>query len=55
MSEPTKDTLTAKKLSCGGIAIYGIDLKTKQPTQIGYIGANLPLEAYLPKNCILQK
>ena len=55
MSEPTKDKPTAKKLPCGGIAIYGIDTKTKQTIQVGYIGANLNPEAFLPKDCVVQK
>lgn len=55
MSEPTKDKPIAKKLPCGGIAIYGIDNKSKQSIQIGYIGANLNPEAFLPKDCVVQK
>lgn len=55
MSEPTKDKLTAKKLPCGGTAIYGIDVKSKQVIQIGYIGANLNVDAFLPKDCVVQK
>lgn len=44
MSNETKDlknVLTAKKLPCGGYAIYGIDMKTKNPTQVGYVGKGL--------------
>lgn len=55
MSEPTKEKLTAKKLSCGGTAIYGLDVKSKQVIQIGYIGANLNVDAFLPKDCVVQK
>jgi len=39
----------AKKLAEGGYALYAIDLKTKQETQVGYIGENLTLEAWLPQ------
>jgi hypothetical protein len=39
----------AKKLKEGGYALYGIDPKTKTETQVGYIGENLTLEAWLPK------
>jgi hypothetical protein len=42
-----KNDLTAKKLPCGGYAIYGMDTKTKSKTQIGYVGPNLSVEAYL--------
>ena len=55
MSEPTKDKFTAKKLPCGGIAIYGVDVKTKQVMQVGYIGPGLNAEAFLPKDCVVQK
>lgn len=51
----TAEKLKVKKLPCGGYAIFGIDIKTKQPAQIGYIGANLPLEAYMPENAVLEK
>jgi len=54
MSE-TKDKPVVKKLPCGGYGIYTIDPKTKQPAQTGYIGANLELTAYLPKDAIVQK
>jgi len=39
----------AKKLKEGGYALYAIDPKTKQEAQVGYIGENLNLEAWLPK------
>jgi hypothetical protein len=39
----------AKKLKEGGYALYAIDPKTKQEAQVGYIGENLTLEAWLPK------
>jgi len=39
----------AKKLKEGGYALYGTDSKTKQEIQVGYIGENLNLEAWLPK------
>jgi len=39
----------AKKLKEGGYALYATDLKTKTETQVGYIGENLTLEAWLPK------
>jgi len=54
MSEPTKEKPVVKKLPCGGHAIYGIDFKSKQQVQIGYIGANLNLEAYLPAGVTVQ-
>jgi hypothetical protein len=52
--DPTKEKPVVKKLPCGGHAIYGIDFKSKQQVQIGYIGANLNLEAYLPPGITLQ-
>jgi len=39
----------AKKLKEGGYALYAIDPKTKQETQVGYIGENLNADAWLPK------
>jgi hypothetical protein len=39
----------AKKLAEGGYALYAIDPKTKTETQVGYIGGNLSLEAWIPK------
>jgi hypothetical protein len=39
----------AKKLAEGGYALYSIDPKTKQETQVGYIGENLNIEAWLPQ------
>ena len=54
MSEATKDKPIVKKLPCGGHAIYSIDIKSKQQIQVGYIGANLNLEAYLPVGTKLQ-
>jgi len=47
MSNEQNKDLTAKQLPCGGYAIFGFDAKTKAKIQIGYIGANLPLEGYL--------
>jgi hypothetical protein len=44
-----------KKLKCGGWGIYTIDLKTKLPAQTGYIGPNLCVEAFLPKDAIVEK
>lgn len=41
-----KAVTTGKKLPCGGIAIYGIDIKTKQQIQIGYVGKNLAETPY---------
>jgi len=38
-----------KKLAEGGYAIYATDPKTKQETQVGYIGENLTPEAWLPQ------
>lgn len=39
--------LTAKQLPCGGYAIFGIDIKTKNRIQIAYVGPGLPAEEYL--------
>jgi len=55
MAEENKDKVVAKKLKCGGTAIYTIDIKSKQLAQTGYIGPNLSLEAYLPKAVEWQK
>lgn len=55
MAEENKDKVVAKKLKCGGIAILTIDPKTKMLAQTGYIGPNLSLDAYLPKNAEWQK
>lgn len=44
-----------KKLACGGYGIYTLDSKSKQLAQTGYIGANLSLEAYLPKDAVIEK
>ena len=38
-----------KKLAEGGYAIYATDPKTKTETQVGYVGENLSLEAWIPK------
>jgi len=54
MSEATKEKPLVKKLPCGGYGIYGIDIKSKQHIQIGYIGAKLNLEAYLPPGVTIQ-
>lgn len=39
-----------KKLPCGGYGIYIEDKKTNQPSQIGYIGANLSLDGFCPQS-----
>lgn len=44
-----------KKLKCGGWGIFTIDVKTKMPAQTGYIGANLTLECWLPKDAVIEK
>jgi len=44
-----------KKLPCGGYGIYTSDAKSKQVIQTGYIGANLPLETYAPKDAVVEK
>lgn len=54
MSE-SKDKPVAKKLPCGGYAIFTIDLKSKQLAQTGYVGPNLEPSAYLPKDVVIQK
>lgn len=38
------------KLECGGTAIFTIDPKTKQEIQTGYIGASLPVDAWINKD-----
>lgn len=55
MSEQNNKDLTAKKLPCGGLAIYGIDPKTKNRVQIGYLGKDLPIEAWLSKDVKIEK
>ena len=37
-----------KKLAEGGYALYAIDPKTKQETQVGYMGENLDPKGWLP-------
>jgi hypothetical protein len=54
MSE-SKEKPVAKKLPCGGYAIFTKDFKSKQLVQTGYVGPNLELTAYLPKDAIIQK
>jgi len=54
MSEQA-EKLKIKKLPCGGHAILGKDTKTKAEMQIGYIGANLPLDGYKPENAEIIK
>lgn len=51
----SSDKPKVKKLPCGGYAIYGVDSKSKQEVQVGYIGAGLKLEAYLPPNAEIIK
>ena len=46
MSE-TKQQIKVKKLPEGGWAMYGIDTKEKKEVQIGYIGENLKVEAFI--------
>jgi len=55
MSEPIKEKTKLKQLPCGGYAVYGVDIKTKQEVQVGYIGPNLPLESYVSKDYIIVK
>jgi hypothetical protein len=55
MSEPIKEKTKLKQLPCGGYAIYGIDIKTKQEVQVGYIGSKLPLEGYISKDYTIVK
>jgi hypothetical protein len=38
-----------KKLAEGGWAIYATDTKTKQESQVGYIGTNLDPKNWLPE------
>lgn len=54
MSE-TKTTIKVKKLPEGGWAIYGIDPKEKKEIQMGYIGENLNVEAFVPEGAQLIK
>ena len=51
----TSEKVKVKKLPCGGYAIYGIDFKTKQEVQVGYVGAGLNAEAYLPAGAEISK
>lgn len=44
-----------RKLKCGGHGIFTIDIKSKQLAQTGYIGPNLCLEAFIPKDAIIEK
>jgi len=44
-----------RKLKCGGYGIYTTDIKTKQLAQTGYIGSKLCLEAFLPKDAVIEK
>lgn len=53
-NEQSKD-LTAKILPCGGYAIFGIDQKSKNRIQIGYVGPNLNKDAFLPKDIKIEK
>ena len=50
-----KTTYKVKKLPEGGWAIYGTDPKTKTEAQVGYIGENLKVEAFLPEGAQLVK
>ena len=54
MSE-TKQQIKVKKLPEGGWAMYGIDTKEKKEVQIGYIGENLKVEAFIPEGAQLVK
>ena len=54
MSE-TKQQIKVKKLPEGGWAVYGIDPKEKKEIQVGYIGENLNVEAFLPPGAQLVK
>lgn len=54
MSGAIKEKPQVKKLPCGGYAIYGIDNKSKQEIQVGYIGSNLNVEAFLPAGVTIQ-
>lgn len=49
------DKIKVKQLPCGGYAIYGVDIKSKQEVQVGYIGANLNAQAFLPANAEIVK
>lgn len=51
----TKTSYKVKKLPEGGWAIYGIDSKTKQESQVGYIGENLDLQGFLPEGAQIVK
>ena len=44
-----------KLLPCGGYTVQGVDSKTKQTTQVGYIGKNLPLQGYFPEGYEIKK
>jgi len=56
MSNDTKkETTIARKLACGGYAIYANDVKTKTLMQIGYIGSSLKPEAWLPAGTVIER
>ena len=55
MSNEQKEKVSGKKLPCGGIAIYGIDAKSKQEIQIGYIGKELAQTPYWTDNIQFKK
>jgi len=54
MSE-SKEKPIVKLLPCGGYGVYTIDAKSKNLVQTGYIGSKLELNAYLPKDVVIQK
>ena len=54
-NDPKKEKSIARKLPCGGYAIYTNDIKTKTLMQTGYIGSNLKLEAWLPEGTVIEK
>jgi len=50
-----KEKSILKPLPCGGYAIQGIDTKTKQTIQVGYIGKNLSLDGFFPDGYEIKK
>ncbi len=55
MSNEQKEKSKGKVLPCGGIAVYGIDLKSKQEVQVGYIGKELAQVPYWTQNIQISK
>jgi len=53
--EKQKEKIIVKKIDSGDYGIFANDKKTNQLIQIGFIGKNLPLEAYIPAGAVVEK